>query len=106
MKSKIASAIAYVKSHIEHGADSTEVKNNAANIYSSSFDEYIKIWEAIKNITADGVEEEPDEIAMQFLSAKMALDRLVELFSDDNYIAETLTELKTSLEIIEDGVAR
>ena len=106
MKSKIASAIAYVKSHIEHGADSTEVKNNAANIYSSSFDEYIKIWEAIKNITADGVEEEPDEIAMQFLSAKMALDRLIELFADDYNTAEILAEMKTRLEIIESCRAR
>lgn len=56
--------------------------------------------------TAEVVEEEPDEIAMNFLSAKMALDRLVELFADDHNTAEILTEMKTRLEIIENGGAR
>ena len=56
--------------------------------------------------TAEVVEEEPDEIAMNFLSAKMALDRLVELFADDTNTAEILTEMKTRLEIIENGGAR
>ena len=56
--------------------------------------------------TAEVVEEEPDEIAMNFLSAKMALDRLVELFADDPNTAEILTEMKTRLEIIENGGAR
>lgn len=55
---------------------------------------------------AEVVEEEPDEIAMQFLSAKMALDRLAELFADDPNTAEILTEMKTRLEIIENGGAR
>lgn len=51
-------------------------------------------------------EEEPDEIAMQFLSAKTALARLVELFADDPNTSEILTEMKTRLEIIENGEAR
>ena len=52
------------------------------------------------------VEEEPDEIAMQFLSAKTALARLAELLADDTNTAEILTEMKTRLEIIENGGAR
>ena len=51
-------------------------------------------------------EEEPDEIAMQFISAKMALDRLIDLFFDDLNTAEILTEMKTRLEIIENSITR
>lgn len=51
-------------------------------------------------------EEEPNKIAMNFLSAKMALDRLAELFADDINTAEILTEMKTRLELIENGGAR
>lgn len=68
--------------------------------------ELTKATTAIAKATAEVVEEEPDEIAMQFLSAKMALDRLVELFTDDPNTAEILTEMKTRLEIIENGGAR
>lgn len=50
--------------------------------------------------------EELDEIASNFLSAKMALDRLVELFADDPNTAEILSEMKTRLEIIENGGAK
>ena len=50
MESKIASAIAYVRDHAGHGTDDTAIKNDAANIYASSYDEYMIIWEAIKNI--------------------------------------------------------
>ena len=50
--------------------------------------------------------EELDEIASNFLSAKMALDRLVELFEDDPNTAEILSEMKTRLEIIENGGAK
>lgn len=62
--------------------------------------------EETEAVTAEAVEEEPDEIAMQFLSAKMALDRLAELFADDHNTAEIFTEMKTRLEIIENGGAR
>ena len=73
-----------------------------------------KLWDGLKRNdygdlilkNRDAVEEEPDEIAMQFLSAKMALDSLVELFADDLNTAEILTEMKTRLEIIENRVAR
>ena len=37
-------AIAYAA---EHG-NTEEAKNDAANIYSSNYDEYIEIWSAIK----------------------------------------------------------
>ena len=39
-------AIAYV---IAHG-NTEEVKNDAANIYASNYEEYLAIWEAIKNL--------------------------------------------------------
>ena len=51
-------------------------------------------------------EEEPDEIAMQFLCAKAAIDRLIEMFANDPNTAEILTAIKSSLEIIENGEAR
>lgn len=60
----------------------------------------------VEAVTAEVVEEEPDEIAMNFLYAKTALDRLVELFADDRNTAEILTEMKTRLEIIENGGTR
>ncbi len=48
--------------------------------------------------TAEVVEEEPDEIAMNFLSVKMALDRLVELLDGkrgDGYVpAEEIRNIK------------
>lgn len=34
---------------IEHGR-TEEAKNDAANIYSRSYDDYMLIWNAIKNI--------------------------------------------------------
>lgn len=57
---------------------------------------------------AKGEEEpaEPDEIALNFMAAKTALDRLIEMYSDDFSTAEILTEMKTRLEIIENGGAR
>ena len=39
-------AIAYV---IAHG-NAEEVKNDAANIYASNYEEYLEIWEAVKNL--------------------------------------------------------
>ena len=50
MDSKINAAISYVRDHIPPGADETAVKNDAANIFSSSYSEYLKIWEALNNI--------------------------------------------------------
>lgn len=50
MESKIKSAIAYVRGHIGRGADTTEVKNDAANIFAASYAEYMIIWEAILNL--------------------------------------------------------
>ena len=37
-------AIAYAAAH----GNTKEAKNDAANIYSSSYEEYMKIWTAIK----------------------------------------------------------
>ena len=50
MEFKINAALAYVQEHIEAGADKTIVKNDAANICSSSYNEYMKIWEVLNNI--------------------------------------------------------
>lgn len=50
MESKIKAAAIYVRDHIGSGADETAVKNDAANIFSSSYTEYLKIWEALENI--------------------------------------------------------
>ena len=50
MESKINAAIAYVQEHIGAGPDKTMVKNDAANIFSSSYNEYMKIWEVLNNI--------------------------------------------------------
>lgn len=58
-----------------------------------------------KDDATEGEEEhaEPDEIALNFMAAKTALDRLIELYSDDFKTAEILAEMKTRLEIIENG---
>ena len=50
MEFKINAAIAYVQEHIGTGADETMAKNDAANIFSSSYSEYLQIWEALNNI--------------------------------------------------------
>ena len=39
-------AVTYV---VNHG-NTEEVKNDAANIYASNYEEYLKIWEAVKNL--------------------------------------------------------
>ena len=44
-------AIAYLESIKKSGREVTEEdKNNAANIYARSFEEYNKIWEEIGNM--------------------------------------------------------
>lgn len=50
MENKINAAIIYVRDHIGQGTDETTLKNDAANIFSCSYDEYLKIWEALANI--------------------------------------------------------
>lgn len=50
MEFKINAAIAYVQKHIGTEADKTMVKNDAANIFSSSYSEYLEIWEVLNNI--------------------------------------------------------
>lgn len=50
MESKINAAIIYVREHIGHETDETIVKNDAANIFSGSYNEYLKIWEVLNNI--------------------------------------------------------
>lgn len=50
MESKINAAIVYVQGHIGQGTDETTVKNDAANIFSCSYDEYLKIWDVLDNI--------------------------------------------------------
>ena len=39
-------AIAYVSAH----SNTEEAKNDAANIYASNYEEYLAIWEAVKNL--------------------------------------------------------
>lgn len=39
-------AIAYVAAH----GNADETKNDAANIYSSNYEEYMEIWNAIKDL--------------------------------------------------------
>ncbi|MGM9667229.1 MAG: hypothetical protein ACI3XN_04160 [Eubacteriales bacterium] len=39
-------AVAYVTAN----GNSEEVKNDAANIFSSSYTEYMEIWNAVKNL--------------------------------------------------------
>ena len=39
-------AIVYVSTH----GNMEEVKNDAANIYASNYEEYLEIWEAVKNL--------------------------------------------------------
>ena len=50
MEFKINAAIAYVLEHIGTGADKTMAKNDAANIFSGSYNEYMQIWEVLTNI--------------------------------------------------------
>lgn len=56
--------------------------------------------------TADTELTIEDEIAINFLTAKTALDRLVELLDDAPNVTQILTEMKTRLEFIENGGAR
>ena len=44
MQDKIAMATKYAADHICNGQDAKEACNDAANIYASSFDEYLAIW--------------------------------------------------------------
>ena len=44
--SMIGLAIAYVAAH----GNTDETKNDAANIYSSNYEEYMEIWNAIKDL--------------------------------------------------------
>ena len=46
MTEKINKAVEYVKAN---GAND-DVKNDAANIFADSYDEYLKIWNAIENM--------------------------------------------------------
>lgn len=47
MENKINYARNYVDAAIARGTDTTEAMNDAANIYSSSYDEYCAIWDAL-----------------------------------------------------------
>ena len=49
MESKINAAVTYVRDHIGPGTDEAIVKNDAANIFSASYAEYLEIWEALNN---------------------------------------------------------
>ena len=44
IEERIKCAIDYVSAH---SGDKTEIKNDAANIYASNYDEYLIIWDAI-----------------------------------------------------------
>ena len=60
MKKKIAAAIDYVKQErlfclpVRKGLtikeQDDEIKNDAANIYADSYEEYMEIWKALENI--------------------------------------------------------
>lgn len=50
MEFKINAAIAYVQEHIGTGADETMARNDAANIFSDSYSEYLKICDVLNNI--------------------------------------------------------
>lgn len=54
--------------------------------------------------TAEAVEVEPDEIATAFLSAKNALDHLIELLLNERKPIYDLTVIKTQLETFENGL--
>ena len=46
MNEKIKLAIAYAAAH----GNTEDAKNNAANIYSSNYEEYMTIWTTINNM--------------------------------------------------------
>lgn len=46
----IAAAVEYVNNRRDFTGDFWAVKNDAANIYSSCYEDYLSIWEAIKNL--------------------------------------------------------
>lgn len=49
MENKINDARNYVINAIINGADATESQNDAANIFAANYDEYMAIWEALRN---------------------------------------------------------
>ncbi len=54
METKIHNAIAYVEAM--HGMTSKDIRNDAANIFAATFDEYMLIWDALDDIFGE-VEE-------------------------------------------------
>ena len=49
MAKKIEEAIRYYEKHKECGAPK-EIKNDAANIFAGSYEEYLILWDRLENI--------------------------------------------------------
>ena len=54
MEQKIHNAIAYVEAM--HGAASKAIRNDAANIFAGTFDEYMLIWDALDDLFGEVTE--------------------------------------------------
>ena len=54
MEQKIHNAIAYVEAM--HGAESKAIRNDAANIFAGTFDEYMLIWDALDDLFGEVTE--------------------------------------------------
>lgn len=54
MEKKIHNAIAYVVSM--HGTASKAVRNDAANIFASTFDEYMILWDVMDDVFGEVTE--------------------------------------------------
>lgn len=54
MEQKIHNAIAYVEAM--HGAASKAIRNDVANIFEGTFDEYMLIWDALDDIFGEVTE--------------------------------------------------
>lgn len=54
MEQKIHNAIAYVEAM--HGTASKAIRNDAANIFTGTFDEYMLIWDALDDIFGEVTE--------------------------------------------------
>jgi isocitrate dehydrogenase len=54
MEQKIHNATAYVEAM--HGTASKAIRNDAANIFAGTFDEYMLIWDALDDIFGEATE--------------------------------------------------
>lgn len=54
MEKKIHDAIAYTVAM--HGVASKEIRNDAANIFAETFDEYMFIWDVLDDVFGEATE--------------------------------------------------